>query len=237
MRCFAISDLHLSFTSDKPMDRFGDHWYRHWEKVEQAWREQISEDDLVLVPGDHSWALKLEQAGPDLDFISALPGHKVLIRGNHDYWWQSLNKVRQRFPKLHFLQNDAIRIGNAAIGGTRGWDLPGKDGFADEQDATIYRRELERLRMALNALDASAPVRVAMLHYPPLFIYRRESEFTRILEEFKIDICVFGHIHRSSGLKPFQETCRGVRYYLVSCDMIGFKPIEIPWQPCNPVAN
>lgn len=229
MRCFAISDLHLSFTSNKPMDRFGDHWARHWEKIERSWRERISEEDLVLVPGDHSWALKLEHAGPDLEFIQNLPGHKVLVRGNHDYWWQSLGKVRKRFPGLHFLQNDAIRIGQVALCGTRGWDLPGSNGFEDAEDEKIYRRELERLKLALEALDKDAAVRVALLHYPPLFPYRRESEFTQLLQAFKIDICVYGHLHRAGGHKPFQGLQNGVHYYLVSCDMIDFEPIEIPW--------
>lgn len=229
MRCFAISDLHLSFTSNKPMDRFGDHWYKHWEKVEQSWRQLIGGDDLVLMPGDHSWALKLEEADQDLEFIQNLPGHKVLIRGNHDYWWQSIAKVRNRFPRLHFLQNDALRVGPATICGTRGWDLPGANGFEDPNDEKIYRRELERFKLALQAMDEQAPYRVAMLHYPPLFPYRRESEFTELLQAYRVDICVYGHLHRSNGHKPFQGQQAGVHYYLVSCDMIGFSPLSIPW--------
>lgn len=230
MRCFAISDLHLSFNSNKPMDRFGSHWEKHWEKVEQSWRARIREEDLVLLPGDHSWALKLEEAGTDLEFIQNLPGHKVLVRGNHDYWWHSLGKVRKRFPGLHFLQNDALRLGPAALCGTRGWDLPRADGtFEEEEDAKIYLRELERFKLALKAMDPEAPYRIALLHYPPLFPYRRESDFTRLLEEFRVHICVYGHLHRSGGHKPFQGCHNGVRYYLVSCDMIGFEPLAIDW--------
>jgi predicted phosphohydrolase len=229
MRCYAISDLHLSFTSNKPMDRFGDHWYKHWEKVEHSWRQRITPKDLVLLPGDHSWALKLEEATQDLEFIEKLPGHKVLVRGNHDYWWQSLSKVRKRFPGLHFLQNDAIRLGPAAICGTRGWDLPGPNGFDNADDEKIYLRELERFKLALEALDPEASVRIAMLHYPPLFPYRRESEFTQLLQSYRIDICVYGHLHRSNGHKPFQGLQGGVQYYLVSCDMIEFQPLSIAW--------
>lgn len=229
MRCFAISDLHLSFNSNKPMDRFGEHWYKHWEKVERSWRERISDDDLVLLPGDHSWALKLEEAGEDLEFIQGLPGRKVLVRGNHDYWWQSLSKVRKRFPGLYFLQNDAVRFGAAAICGTRGWDLPPTDGFAEAEDEKIYRRELERLKLGLEALDRTADYRIAMLHYPPLFPYRRETEFTRLLQSYGVDICVYGHLHRSGGHKPFQGSQGGVNYYLVSCDMLDFEPLAIPW--------
>lgn len=229
MRCFAISDLHLSFVSEKPMDRFGPHWERHWEKVERSWRERITPDDLVLVPGDHSWALKLDEARQDLEWISQLPGHKVLVRGNHDYWWQSLGKVRKAFPGLTFLQNDAARFGDAALCGTRGWDLPGKNGFETEEDEKIYRREVERFKLALNSLDKTAPYRIALLHYPPLFPFRRESEFTQLMETHRIDICVYGHMHQGGGVKAFQGEQNGVHYYLVSCDMIGFEPIEIPW--------
>lgn len=237
MRCFAISDLHLSFTSNKPMDRFGSHWYRHWEKVESAWKTQIQTDDLVLLPGDHSWALKLEEAVPDLEFIQNLPGHKVLTKGNHDYWWQSLAKIRKRFPGLHFLQNDAIRIGPFAICGTRGWDLPGSEGFDDPDDEKIYRRELERLKLALQALDPEASCRIAMLHYPPLFPYRRQSQFTQLLEDARIDVCVYGHLHKSNGHRPFQGRQGGVSYYLVSCDMVEFEPVLIPWQDLSLTAE
>ncbi|CAN0433557.1 unnamed protein product, partial [Phaeothamnion confervicola] len=118
MQCYAISDFHLSFRAEKPMDRFGSHWSNHWERIEEAWRAVITEDDLVLLPGDHSWAMKLDEADLDLGFIQSLPGHKVLCRGNHDYWWQSIGKVKAAFPGLHFLQNDAITIGDVALGGT-----------------------------------------------------------------------------------------------------------------------
>lgn len=209
------------------MDRFGDHWLRHWEKVEASWRERITEDDLVLVPGDHSWALKLEEARQDLDWISSLPGHKLLVRGNHDYWWQSLGKVRKTFPGLTFLQNDATRLGDIAVCGTRGWDLPGRDGFATADDEKIFLREIERLRLSLKSMDQHATHRICMLHYPPLFPNRRRSEFTDLLEEYKVDVCVFGHLHRSSGFRPFNITQNGIRYFLVSCDMLDFEPLEI----------
>lgn len=226
------------------MDRFGDYWVGHWEKLERNWRESVGEDDLVLLPGDHSWALKLEQAVPDLEFIQALPGRKVLIRGNHDYWWSGVNKLRQRFPGLHFLQNDAIRLGPASICGCRGWDLPGPEGFSDPQEQSIYLRELERFKLALAALDPQAEVRIAMLHYPPLFGYRRNSDFTRLMEEAQVDICVFGHLHGSPEISPgrsqavLQGPVGNIEYYLVSCDMVDFRPVPIPLRrlrPCNPV--
>ena len=225
MKCFAISDLHLSFRADKPMDRFGSHWHRHWERVESAWRERISEQDLVLLPGDHSWAMHLEEADLDLGFIQSLPGHKVLTRGNHDYWWQSLGKIRSAFPGLRFIQNDALTLGDYTIGGTRGWLLPPRNGFEDPGEEKIYRRELERLRLSLNQLSKKATHRIAMIHYPPLFGNLRDSDFARILSEARIHLCVYGHIHRNHSQKPFQGVHEGVEYRLVSCDMIDFQPI------------
>ena len=216
------------------MDRFGPHWSKHWERIEQAWREVIHEEDLVLLPGDHSWAMRLEEADLDLGFIQSLPGHKVLIRGNHDYWWQSIGKIKNAFPGLHFLQNDALTVGQATIGGTRGWLLPPRQGFQDANDEKIYRRELERLRLSFQQLSPDAPYRIAMLHYPPLFPNHRETEFHKILNQAKIDICVYGHIHRTHSTKPFQGKLEGVDYHLVSCDMLDFKPRHIAWPEKQP---
>ena len=236
MRCFAISDLHLSFNSNKPMDRFGEHWSRHWERIEQSWREQITPDDLVLMPGDHSWAMRLDEAQQDLDFISSLPGHKVLIRGNHDYWWQSLNKIRVRWPGLTFLQNDAATFGEASVCGTRGWNLPGRNGFADPEDEKIYKREVERLRLSVKALSPRARYRLAMLHYPPLLQNQKDTEFTRILSQAGVHICAYGHLHLNHGIRPVEGMHGGVEYHLVACDMLDFKPRLIEWpQVSSPV--
>ncbi|MEW6279742.1 MAG: metallophosphoesterase [Candidatus Eremiobacterota bacterium] len=235
-RVFAIADLHLSFRGDKPMDRFGPVWVRHWEKVEQHWRERISTEDLVLMPGDHSWGLRLEDARQDLEFIQSLPGVKVLSRGNHDYWWQSLSKLRKAFPGLRFLQNDSVRFGDLAVCGTRGWDLRPVRGFADPHDEQIYVREVERLRLSIASMPEDAACRIAMIHYPPLLPGQKDTEFSRLLSDSGIQVCVYGHLHlaniddESSGPPPkgFQGEYRGVRYYLVACDRLGMVPLEIP---------
>ncbi len=232
MRCFAISDLHLSLSGDKPMHLFGDHWYRHWEKIESHWRNLISEQDLVLLPGDHSWAMNLDEAQPDLEFIASLPGIKVLSKGNHDYWWSSISKLRKRFPALHFIQNDALIFEDIGICGTRGWSLPGPHGFEEEHDEKIYRREIERLKMSIKALSPHARVRIAMLHYPPLLNDRTVTDFTRILEEGRIDYCVYGHLHlekqqTSKRFTPVKGTINNVHYELVSCDYLEFRPLEL----------
>jgi predicted phosphohydrolase len=218
------------------MDRFGARWERHWERIERSWRERIDQDDVVLIPGDHSWAMRLDEAEADLSWLAALPGHKVLIRGNHDYWWQSLGKIRSRFPGLTFLQNDAYTIGDVTICGSRGWNLPGR-GFSDPEDEKIYKRELERLRLSAQGLSPTAPHRVAMLHYPPLLPQQMETDFTRILEEARIEACVYGHLHAGSGHRPVQGLRRGVSYHLVACDQIDFQPVELEWSRISDAAS
>jgi len=209
------------------MDMFGQLWHRHWEKVEKNWKARVEPDDLVLLPGDHSWAMRMDEAREDLDFISALPGRKVLVRGNHDYWWQGVKKIRQAFPGLHFLQNDSLVFEGVGLCGTRGWNLPGADGFSHPHDEKIYRRELERLKLSIRSLPKDVEHRIAMLHYPPLMPRQTRTEVTEILEESGIEVCVYGHLHLTKGVRPFEGELRGVRYHLVSCDHLRFDPLEI----------
>ncbi len=206
------------------MEVFGSQWTRHWERIEKNWRERVAPEDVVLLPGDHSWGMRLEDARVDLEWLAALPGHKVLSRGNHDYWWQGIGKIRKAFPEMTFLQNDAVTFGSVGVCGTRGWLLPGSEGFSEAQDEKIFRRELERLGLALKAIPARAQTRVAMIHYPPLLPHLKQTEFTRLLEESGVDLCVYGHIHRTHRANPFQGRYRGVRYQLLSCDFIDFSP-------------
>ncbi len=234
-RVFAIADLHLSLCGQKPMDRFGSVWERHPERIEAAWRERILPEDLVLLPGDLSWGMRVEDARIDLDFISALPGVKVLLRGNHDYWWQSLSKLRKAFPELHFLQNDAFSYAGVGVCGTRGWDLRPARGFDDPDDDKIYKREVERLKLSIQALPRTATRRIAMLHYPPLMPYQKDTEFSRLLSESDIELCVYGHLHlaniddETSGppAKPFEGEYRGVQYRIVACDRLNMVPLEL----------
>lgn len=235
MRVFALSDPHLGSLVDKPMDRFGPHWAEHPAKIERGWRATVGEADLVLVPGDISWAMRLEEALPDLRFLGALPGKKVLLKGNHDYWWQSLGKVRKALPPgMVALQNDALRVGGVAICGTRGWNLPGSPGYDEAEDGPHFRRETERLRLSLQALRAlpAAPCRLAIFHYPPLLRGGGPTEFTTLLEAERIPLCVYGHLHRGeSGEVPEEGEFRGVRYVNASCDFIDFTPrllLELP---------
>lgn len=247
MRIWAIADLHLSFgVPNKSMDIFGPDWESHAEKIATHWKALISPEDLVLIPGDISWALKLEEAIPDLQWIHQLPGTKVMLKGNHDYWWGSLKKVTEILPpSIHLIQNNAFQWKGVAIGGARLWDTPeysfGKfiefrenpkakgteELVQEEMEQKIFNRELDRLKLSLKELSPDATVRIALTHYPPIGADLAPSRAAQILEQNKIDICVFGHLHNiKAGLSLFGKA-RGIRYILASADYLRFQPIPI----------
>lgn len=208
------------------MDRFGDIWIRHWEKIEQNWKASVTDDDLVLVAGDHSWGLKLDDALPDLQFVAALPGTKIMSKGNHDLWW-ALGKLQKlNLPRTLWVQGNAVQVGDVCVAGTRGWALPGTEFCNTEADQAIYRREVGRLRQALANLPGQGR-RLAMMHYPPLLTDLMDTEFTRLFEEFQISQVVYGHLHIGHLARAFEGTHRGVEYRLVSCDVVGFKPVKV----------
>jgi predicted phosphohydrolase len=223
MKVFAIGDLHLSGAVDKPMDVFGVAWDKHFLRIQTYWRERVATEDVVLIPGDISWAMHLDEAKPDLEFIANLPGEKILVRGNHDYWWNSLSKVRAALPPtIRALQNDSIRFDGVSIAGSRGWSCPGTSGFT-ASDEKIYERELIRLELSLKSLPQSG-LRIAMLHYPPFDERQRDSGFTALLEKYGVQIVVYGHLHGKSGRDAFCGMRNGVRYELVACDYLDFAP-------------
>lgn len=157
MKLFAIGDLHLSHSSNKPMSVFGPNWDNHAERIAAAWRERVSDEDAVLIPGDISWAMQLDEARPDIEYIAALPGKKVIMRGNHDYWWGSISKVRDMLPCcMYALQNDTVELGSVTIAGSRGWICPGSSGFDPETDKKIYDREVIRLQLSLSGANRAA---------------------------------------------------------------------------------
>ena len=227
MSVYALGDLHLSEAAQKPMDVFGAHWEHHQQRIEIAWKETIEEGDLVLIPGDISWAMTLDEAAPDLAWISGLPGTKVMIRGNHDYWWNGIGKVRAELKSgLYAIQNDAMAAHGYAVCGTRGWLLPSHPKFSPEDEA-IYRREAQRLRLSLEkARELSLPI-LAMLHYPPVGKLGEDTLFSNLLEEFGVSTCVYGHLHGPAHRFAVEGECRGVNYHLVSADFIQFQPLLI----------
>ncbi|MBA3238804.1 MAG: metallophosphoesterase [Parachlamydiaceae bacterium] len=250
MTVWAIADLHLSFgISDKSMDVFGPQWTDHAARVKKKWLELITVDDLVLIAGDISWAMTPEQAKADLQWIHELPGTKVLLRGNHDYWWTSISKVQKVLPpSMHLVQNDAFFWNDIAIGGTRLWDsleysfgqfvdyrenaranTAIKETSESEQEK-IFQRELIRLETSLKMLDTKATSgqrRIAMTHYPPIGADLLPSRAAALLEKYKMEICVFGHLH---NLKPNSTPFgirNGVHYILTACDAIDFTPVKL----------
>ncbi|HZW28642.1 MAG TPA: metallophosphoesterase [Trueperaceae bacterium] len=222
MRLFAIADPHLSRAQPKPMDVFGGNWEGHPQAFFDRWRETVADGDLVLVPGDVSWAMRLEEAMHDLEDIAALPGRKVLLRGNHDYWWPSISKLRRALPEgMYAVQNDALELDGVVVAGTRGWVCPGSRGFTPEDDK-VYRREVERLALSLQAARRlEGRYRVVMLHFPPTNPRLEPSGFTRLIEEYGPDALVFGHVH---GEEPVLRTLDGVDVHFVAADALGFRP-------------
>ena len=226
MQIYSIADLHLSLTAEKPMDVFGEAWRGHTEKLERNWRDTVKEDDLVLIPGDISWAMQLQAALPDLSFIGALPGRKILLKGNHDYWWSAVGRVRASLPAgMRALQNDSFVEDGVGICGSRGWLCPGSSNFSQD-DEKIYLRELDRLTLSLNSLPA-VETKIAMLHFPPFSDKDRASGFTERLEAAGVKIAVYGHLHGEANRYAFEGDKNGVYYHCVAADKLDFTPKRI----------
>ena len=246
MKIWGIADLHLSFgVKNKSMEVFGPQWKEHAEQIKTSWERLIHPDDLVLIPGDISWAMRLEDALPDLKWIDRLPGIKVLLKGNHDFWWGSLAKIAPVLPpSIHLIQNNCFLWKGAAIGGTRLWDTPEYDfgtfvemrenprarpvemeeAVQEDLSDKIFERELQRLEMSLSKMPADASPRIAMTHYPPIGADLKPSRASQLLERHHIDLCVFGHLHNLRGGLSLFGKKNGVHYVLAAADYIHFQP-------------
>lgn len=224
MAIYAIGDLHLSGHSDKPMDIFGDHWIGHENKIKASWLKKVSENDAVLIPGDISWAMTLEKAMVDLEWIASLPGTKYLIRGNHDYWWKSITKLNLLFDSMNFIQNNSFIYMEYVICGARGWLCPNDYKFTDH-DRKIYLREAHRLEMSLKSAKQQGDKEIiAMMHYPPTNEKLEPSLFTEIFEKYNVGHVIYGHLHdETSHNCGLQGTYNGVNYRLTSCDYLDFE--------------
>lgn len=230
MKIFAISDLHLSVNNPKPMDIFGPTWENYVDKIFEDWKNRVSQDDIVLMAGDFSWAMKLEETDKDFALLENLPGKKVLIRGNHDYWWKSISAVRNVLPKnFYAIQNDAIKFDDFIICGTRLWNLPDANKPLSAEDDKIYKRELLRLEMTLQSaqkLQTNQEKIICMLHYPPYTFKEEDNEVTTLLEKYGVYAVVYGHIHAYCKQNLILNK-NGIKYYLSSCDIVENKLIEI----------
>ena len=229
MKVFAISDLRLSASQDKPMDIFGGAWDNYWQIIKNNWTKYITDEDIVLIAGDISWGMSLNDAIPDLEDIATLPGKKVIIRGNHDYWWSSIGKVRSVLPAgMYAIQNDAIRFDNVIITGTRGWTCP--DQNFTKEDEKIYFSDAQRLKLALdyvNSIKREDDIVIGMLHYPPFNVRHDSSVFTQLYRDSGINTVVYGHLHGKNSRAEHKVNFEGVNYYLTSCDQLQNMPLRI----------
>lgn len=227
MALYAISDLHLSLNTDKPMDIFGENWTAHDQKIKENWLQKIKDEDTVLIAGDISWAMKWEESEADLKWIDSLPGNKIISKGNHDYWWNSITKLNAKFENTKFLQNNYYVYKEYAICGSRGWICPGSDKFT-EKDEKIYSRELIRLRLSLDsAKKAGFNKFIVMIHYPPTNEKFEESDIVKLFKEYNVEKVIYGHLHGPALRRVLEGVNDGVEYIMTSGDYIDFDPVKI----------
>lgn len=225
MSIFSVSDLHLSTSADKPMDVFGKMWEGHFDRIKKDWSDKVKEDDIVLLCGDTSWGTTLDEGVADLQCLKQLSGKKIFIRGNHDYWWNGISKLRALAPddSFYFLQNDCVKFGNVIICGSRGWCVPGSSDYT-EHDEKLYLREAERFKLCFKEVEKvkrEGDVLIAMIHYPPMNPKLQPTLFTELFEQNGVSKVIFGHIHGAAYF-PLRTVKNGIEYVLTSCDKVGF---------------
>jgi hypothetical protein len=220
---YAIGDLHFDFSKEKPMDIFGEKWVHHEEKILDNWKNLIKPEDLILLPGDISWALKLNIAKLDLERIDDLPGKKIIMKGNHDYWWTSLSKLNNlKLKSIFFLYNNSYKYKETGIVGTRGWISKDNEDFTKD-DEKIFERELQRLKLSLDSLE-DVERKIALMHYPPFNMDLSPNEFIDIMKSSGVDICIYGHLHAEGHRYAVEGNIEGIEFHCVSSDYLDFKP-------------
>ncbi len=227
-KLFAIADLHFDGMQDKPMGVFGSNWENHIEKIISNWQEVVSDEDIVLVPGDISWAMYLKEALADLRTIHELPGKKVLLRGNHDFWWERIKYLNSLYDNMMFLQNNSFCFEKFCICGSRGWICPGSKNF-EEKDMKIFTREVARLELSLQSVNSDRDI-IVMMHYPPFNESNEENEIIEMLNKYGVKKVVYGHLHDKYS---FENTIIGekwgIGFQLVSADYLNFTPVEVKY--------
>ena len=227
MALYTIGDLHLSFAKDKPMDVFGERWRNHAEKLRDNFAK-LNDDDLTVLCGDLSWGMSLEETAPDFAFVDALPGKKLILKGNHDYWWTTAAKTKRFFAEhgiesIDILNNNSYVYGDRALCGTRGWFYEEETG--SEHDEKILRREVGRLKTSLDA--AGEAEKLVFLHYPPLYQFYQCPDILDLLRSYGVKECCYGHIHGKGAHAAFIGERDGVKYRLVSADFLDFFPYKV----------
>jgi predicted phosphohydrolase len=231
---YVIGDLHLSFNEDKPMYIFGDNWRGHEEKIKKDWIEKVTDNDLVILSGDFSWSMKLEDTEKDFEFINNLPGKKLLLKGNHDYWWNTVTKMRnflkeKNFENIDFIYNQGLEFENYIIAGTRGWSL-----LEEDKDEKVLNRELARLEASIkDGLQKTEEPKevIVFMHYPPIsnakIMGKEEVEFVNIMNKYNVKKCFYGHLHGASIKEAFEGEFKEIEFKLISADALNFKLYKI----------
>lgn len=234
MSIYVIGDLHLSFHEDKPMSIFGENWEGHEEKIKKDWIEKVKPDDIVVLPGDFSWSTYLNDTYEDFSYLNALPGKKILLKGNHDYWWTTVTNMKNylkenNFDNIDFLYNNSYEYEKLILVGTRGWCIS-----EEEEDKKLLKREV--LRLELSIKDGIEKYRnekeiIAFMHYPPItlsnIIHNETNDFIKILQKYNIKKCYYGHLHSASIKEAIQGEYFGIEFKLVSCDGLNFKLLQV----------
>lgn len=226
MSIYAISDLHLSLSGHKPMDIFGDIWRNHPQRIAENWDAMVKPEDTVLIAGDNAWAIRFEDARPDLEYIAQRPGRKIMIRGNHDYWWrrEATNRIQKEVHEsIYLMHGRGIVVEGYGVTGTRGWRIELEED-PDAGDERVMKRELMYLERGLKEIPPDVDKRIVMLHYPPFNSDLEPNEFAELLQAYEVDTLIYGHIHTGYYV---EGDVNGVRYKLVSVDHTDFRPVLI----------
>lgn len=230
MAIYTIADLHLSFNTDKPMHIFGAKWQNYEEKIQQDWRLKVKPEDIVILPGDFSWAMYLEETQKDFEYINKLPGKKILLKGNHDYWWSTLTSMRKyieekHFKDIDFLYNNSYEYENKIIVGTRGWVLS-----ENPEDIRLTKREVDRLELSIKdgiSKYGEDKEIIVFMHYPPVTKNYMDTEYIHMMKKYSIKKCFYGHLHASSIQEAVEGNFEGIELKLVSSDGLDFKLLKI----------
>ena len=230
MAIYVIGDLHLSFSTNKPMDIFGRNWQNYEEKIKKDWLLKVKTEDTVILPGDFSWAMYLDETEKDFEFINNLPGKKILLKGNHDYWWTTVTSMRkyikeENFENIDFLYNNSYEIENKIIAGTKGWNIS-----EEQEDIRLTKREVARLELSIKSgieKYGNDKEIIVFMHYPPLTKTNIDTDYTRLMKKYGIKRCYYGHLHANSIKDAVEGNVDGIEYKLVSSDGLDFKLLEI----------
>lgn len=230
MAIYVIADLHLSFSQDKPMSIFGENWEGHSEKIKNNWISKVKLEDTVVLPGDFSWAMYLQDTYKDFEYLNSLPGKKLLLKGNHDYWWTTVTNMRNfleenKFKNIDFIYNNSYLVENKILTGTRGWNL-----LDTENSSKMIKRESIRLQLAIeDGIKKYGDDKeiIVFMHYPPISNTNKKSEFLKILKQYDIKRCYYGHLHGKSHQDAVEGIVDGIEFKLISADYLNFDVIKV----------